>query len=282
VLTVSPTGTSVNPAAVIAVTFSEAMNPSSSQFAFSLSPSVSGSFSWSGSTMRYAPGAPLTAQTTYTVTIAATAQSALGVSLAAPVSWSFTTAAPPPPQAPRISCVGDSITEGKYPAALQTAVGSAYQVGNFGSGGTCVVINNGGVAVPYLSTAVCTQALQFQPSTVVMMLGTNDTDARIYKRIGSFVSDYEQLVRQFQAVPNHPKIWLVKPPAIYGTPYGLSNTNLVNGIIPRIQQVADEMGLSTIDVYSATTGHPEYFSDGVHPNSTGAAVIAGVIANAIK
>jgi alpha-L-fucosidase 2 len=178
--------------------------------------------------------------------------------------------------------VGDSITEGLYPAALQGLLGTTADVGNFGSGGTCVVINNGGVAVPYITTAVCQQAQQFMPTTVVIMLGTNDTDPDIYKYISRFVADYEQLVRQFQAVSTHPKIWLVKPPAIYGTPYGLNNTNLVNGVIPRISQVASEMGLSTIDVYSATTGHPEYFVDGVHPNSKGAAVIANVIAEAIR
>jgi acyl-CoA thioesterase I len=277
----APVGGDVSLNATIGVRFSEAMNTSSAESAFSISPAVSGSFSWSGYTLQYTPDSPLAADSSYTVTVAATAQSAAGISLASPVSWTFTTLTPVV-QLGRISCVGDSITEGKYPGALQSLLGSAFEVGNFGSGGTCVVINNGGVAVPYIKTAVCRQAQQFLPSTVVIMLGTNDSDPLIYRRISRFVSDYEQLVRQFQAVPTNPNIYLVKPPAIFGDPYGLSNSNLVNGVIPRIEQVANEMGVSTIDVYSATAGHPEYFSDGVHPNSTGAAVIAGVIAQAIK
>jgi alpha-L-fucosidase 2 len=201
--------------------------------------------------------------------------------MSADVSWSFTTAAEGA-QVLKVSCLGDGVTEFKYPAALQNTLGEGYEVGNFGSGGTCVVINNGGVATPYINTAVCQQSQQFQPNIVVIMLGTNDSDPAIYEHIDSFVSDYKQLIEQFQALPSHPTIWLVMPSAIFGPPYQLSNDNLVNGVIPLIQQVADEMGLSTIDCYTPTAGHPEYFRDGVHLNDTGAAVVANVIAEAIR
>jgi lysophospholipase L1-like esterase len=48
-------------------------------------------------------------------------------------------------------------------------------------------------------------------------------------------------------------------------------------IIPKIQQVASDLGLPVIDVYSPMLGHPEYFVDGVHPNYEGASVIAETI-----
>lgn len=278
----SPTGTNVSTkGTLIAITFSVKMSKVSAQTALSVSPAVPGSFSWSGDTMRYKASTSLAAGTTYTVTEGPEARSSAGIGLAAAYSWTFTTAGVVL-QSTLISCAGDSITEGLYPAALQKLLGSSYQVGNFGAGGTTVIINNGGVAVPYITTAICQQAQQFMPQTVVLMLGTNDSDMDVFKQISRFVADYEKLVGQFQAVASHPRIFLVKPSAIYGTPYNLSNTNLVNGVIPRITQVASAMGVPTIDVYSATTGHPEYFVDGVHPNSQGAAVIANVIYQAIK
>jgi lysophospholipase L1-like esterase len=41
------------------------------------------------------------------------------------------------------------------------------------------------------------------------------------------------------------------------------------------------LNLPTVDVNSALANHPEYFDDGVHPNSDGAMVIASEINNAI-
>jgi lysophospholipase L1-like esterase len=45
--------------------------------------------------------------------------------------------------------------------------------------------------------------------------------------------------------------------------------------------VANEFSLPVVDVNSALTDHPEYFSDGVHPNSEGAMVIANEIWEAL-
>ena len=42
-------------------------------------------------------------------------------------------------------------------------------------------------------------------------------------------------------------------------------------IIPRI---AEKTGAGLIDLYTPTEGHPEYFTDGVHPNRQGNEVIA--------
>ena len=42
------------------------------------------------------------------------------------------------------------------------------------------------------------------------------------------------------------------------------------------------MNLPTIDVYSAFGDRADYFKDGVHPNSQGAALIATEVYNAIN
>jgi len=76
----------------VTVTFNESMDPQSAENAFSIAPSVDGSFSWTGeATLVFAPAAMLDAQTTYTVTIAATAADLAGNTLQKAYSWSFST-----------------------------------------------------------------------------------------------------------------------------------------------------------------------------------------------
>jgi lysophospholipase L1-like esterase len=56
----------------------------------------------------------------------------------------------------------------------------------------------------------------------------------------------------------------------------------VEGVIPRIAEVAQELGLPTIDVYTTLVNYPTYFIDGVHVNYKGAKVIATDVYEAIK
>jgi len=84
-------------AANVTVTFSEPMNRASAEGAFSTSPAVAGSFSWSGSTMTFNPSADFAADTTYTANVMADeiepATDTAGNPLVVGRSWSFTTTA---------------------------------------------------------------------------------------------------------------------------------------------------------------------------------------------
>jgi lysophospholipase L1-like esterase len=71
------------------------------------------------------------------------------------------------------------------------------------------------------------------------------------------------------------------PPPIFENNLNLTSTIYTQEIIPAIQQVANSMGLPLIDVYTPLVNHPEYFPDGVHPNSEGAQIIANTVYNAI-
>lgn len=279
VVSYSPTGTGVSlNTASIQVTFNAAMNRVPSRTAFSITPRPKGALSWTSSyTLVFQPTAGLAPDTDYTVTISTAAVSGAGVHLAVPFFWSFSTAIPA--QSGSVACCGDSITAGLWPGDLQALFSTSRQVDDFGADGRAVIVRGG---YGYTMTSACTQALQSQPDIVVFMLGSNDTDPSIYQFIGNFVADYEALIRRFQALSSNPTIWLAKPPHIYTNPYHLSNSNLVQGVLPRIDQVASDMGVGTIDCYTPTTGHPGYFSDGVHPNDQGAAVIANLIYQAIK
>ena len=179
----------------------------------------------------------------------------------------------------RIGCIGDSITEGSgYPSYLQMMLGKSYTVKNFGVGGSTVLL---GAGKPYMNQTAFESALGFLPDIVIIMLGTNDARPTTYQYIGDFVKDYEKLIEDFKGLPSEPEIYLVKPPPIFNDESGLSNANLVQGIIPCTEQVAKELGMPLIDVNTVLIDHAEYFPDGVHPTHTGAKVIASEIDMAI-
>ena len=177
----------------------------------------------------------------------------------------------------RVSCVGDSITEGTgYPDDLWMMLGANYTVGNFGAPASTVSLESD---KPYMNQPAFEEAKKFLPNIVVIMLGTND--ATPIRQIETFVDDYKKLIGEFQALASKPKIWLVKPPPIFNNGTGLSTAFFVEEIIPRIEQVAKETNLPLVDVYSPLASHSEYFSDGVHPDKEGANIIATQVFNAI-
>lgn len=179
----------------------------------------------------------------------------------------------------RVACIGDSITElSAYPSDLQTLLGANYNVSNFGVSGVTVSHNSYN---PYITQEVFQRAKEFLPNIVIILLGTNDARADIYQSIDNFAADYKQIVTEVQALESKPKIFLVKPPPIFDNDLNLSNANLLEGVIPRIEQVATTLNLTTIDVYTPLVNHPEHFVDGAHPNNEGAGVIASEIYKAL-
>lgn len=176
-----------------------------------------------------------------------------------------------------VACVGDSITEwSEYPADLQTILGEDYNVSNFGVAGSAVSTN---WFKPYMEQPAFQDSMDFEPSIVIIMLGTND--AHTDQSTDSFVNDYETLVAYYQSLPGDQRIILVKPPPIYTNNLELDGTSLQEEVLPLIEQVAGNMSLPVLDVNAALTNHPEYFVDGVHPNSNGASAIAAEISQAI-
>ena len=179
----------------------------------------------------------------------------------------------------RVACIGNSITRGSgYSDKLQNSLGANYSVRNFGFDSTTVLLNTD---TPYMHQVEFNRSKYFLPDIFIVMLGTNDARTDYFRSIDNFVSDYLQLIDELQTLESEPEIFLVKPPPLFDNVFSLENDNLLDGIIPRIEQIANEKGLPVIDVYSALKSHPEYFPDGVHPNSEGAASIAETVYDAI-
>jgi acyl-CoA thioesterase I len=175
----------------------------------------------------------------------------------------------------RVACVGDSITEWtKYPDHLQDLLGEDYLVENFGVAGSTVLRSSD---KPYMNQTAFERSMEFQPTIVIIMLGTNDAKKENYYALPHFPNDYEQLINQYEALPDDQLIWIVTPPPIYNETLGPSNSHLENDVIPRIDQVANDMSLPEINVNAALSNHPDYFVDGIHPNDEGAQAIANEI-----
>ena len=180
----------------------------------------------------------------------------------------------------RVACVGDSITEDcGYPSDLQSLLGDNYTVGNFGASGSTVLLNSW---KPYMDQPEFQSAKAFEPNIVIIMLGTNDDLMSLHQYNESFEHDYTQLITSFQQLQSKPQIWIALSPPIFSNSSDLSPTYLVNTIIPKTQDLANKMNLPTINVYSAFGDRADYFKDGVHPDSQGAAFIATEVYNAIN
>ncbi|GLI37229.1 Ig-like domain-containing protein [Geobacter hydrogenophilus] len=108
--------TNVGTTTPIVITFSEPMNNPSVESAFSLVPqggnSITGAFSFNGSTATFTPSSPLAANMTYTATIAASAKDTAGNSLGSDHAWTFTTGIGPdttPPTVQSFAPTGSSV-----------------------------------------------------------------------------------------------------------------------------------------------------------------------------
>ena len=182
------------------------------------------------------------------------------------------------PRPIRVACVGDSITFGGYPLELQNMLGFSYQVKNFGVCGATVSQNS---TIPYMDQPEFKEVLEFDPDIVVVMLGTNDANPEITYSGDNFVSDYAQLIKSFQSLQGHEQIWIAKSPPIFSDNSAYNNTYLSQTVLPQIDTLASQLNLPTIDVYSACVDYADYFGDGVHPSSEGAALIAENVYQAI-
>ncbi len=184
-----------------------------------------------------------------------------------------------PPAKIRVACVGDSITRGSdYPLRLQELLGSNYSVGNFGVSGSTVSLNS---TMPYLKQPALLNAENFDPNIVIIMLGTNDANTQIAYNETNFEADYAQLLSCFETLTANPQILVLKSPPIFTDNPNYNNTYLTDTIFPQIDNLANQMNLPTMNMYTAFGNHSDYFCDGVHPNADGANLIASNIYNAI-
>ena len=192
----------------------------------------------------------------------------------------------------RVTCVGDSITEGymasdgnhTYPAQLQKVLGNEYEVVNVGVSGTTVTKSDDRA---YTKTGRYQDGLKSNPDIVIIMLGTNDTYINgINQNQGknAFRKDYASLIEAYQNCGSNPKIMLAYPISSVDENNKHDQRDSINEdiLIPIIKDLAKEYGLTVLDTHNFTgTWTRNELSDGLHPNDNGYERLARFFANAV-
>jgi acetyl esterase/lipase len=191
----------------------------------------------------------------------------------------------PKPDAVRVACVGNSITDGHgidmataygYPAELQKILGNDYWVKNFGVSGR-TMLNSGDQ--PYMKEKAWADAQAFKPDVVVIKLGTNDSKPQNWQHKDEFRRDLEQMIEALRPA----RILLCTPIPAFKSTWDISDSVIVNGIIPIQKKVAKKYGLQVIDLHTLFAGDSDkMLADGIHPDQKGARRLAEIVADAIK
>jgi lysophospholipase L1-like esterase len=184
----------------------------------------------------------------------------------------------------KLTCIGNSITDPSpyysgYPAMLQTLLGERVLVQNAGRT-TTTLLKRGDV--PYWACDKFPLIFTFQPDIVTIKLGTNDVKPQNWQNSADFVADLNALIDTLEAIPSHPRVFLVLPTPAFPNIYGVNGDVLETALIPKIQQVAAARGLPIIDVHFPLLSSGNLFPDGVHPNLNGADSIAAIFHRTLR
>ncbi len=183
----------------------------------------------------------------------------------------------------KVACIGDSITRGvgikdiskdSYPAVLQKILGNDFVVKNYGVSG-CSALKS--AVWPYIENLEYKQSLEFKPDVICIMFGTNDIkDENWLEGKDNFKTDYKAIIDSYKAKNPELKVYMMIPPAILKVNVsGVRNPVILeNEGIPKIKELADEIGATKIDLFELFDGYGELFPDFLHPNEDGASMIA--------
>lgn len=190
----------------------------------------------------------------------------------------------------RVACVGDSITWGftivnrrknSYPSVLQGLLEADYEVRNFGYNDASARFD---ADTPYVSKKAYRDSLEWNPDIVLLMLGSNDTKRRNWDP-DIFRRDYSKMVESYLALTSSPRVILIAPIRIFqplNIPVlGLYSETMESGVRPAIREIAAAKGLELVDLADLFTDSKNLM-DGVHPQATGARMLAEAIYSKVK
>ena len=194
----------------------------------------------------------------------------------------------PNPNAIRVACIGNSITDGfgimnaeakGYPAQLQKKLGESYEVKNFGVSAR-TMMNKGDI--PYMKELAWKDAQAFQPNVVVIKLGTNDAKTHNWAQgAEEYRQSMQAMIDTLKALSSKPKIYLCSPIPAFKDSWTISDSVIVNAEMPIIQKLAKKNKCGFIDLHTSYIYKDMMLSDGIHPNAKGAEKLAGIVYEAL-
>src|SRR5262249_38185321 len=151
-----------------------------------------------------------------------------------------------------------STTGHHVPDEMGRVLGAGFEVRNYGVQGTTAIQSTGS---SYAATSQMKDALAWNPDIVLFWFRRNDSFKGTWDaHQAEFRPDYTSLVRAFQALPSHPKTFLVRLWVFVDSP--VQRTVIDREILPIIDQIAEGTSSTLIDYRKAFENHPEYFPDG--------------------
>ncbi|MGV3762290.1 GDSL-type esterase/lipase family protein [Parapedobacter sp.] len=186
----------------------------------------------------------------------------------------------------KVACIGNSVTAGwglqdtatsAYPAQLQSLLGGGYSVANFGHSGATLLRHGHN---PYERTAAFSRAVAFAPDIAIIHLGLNDTDPRNWPNYrDDFVADYGWLVDTLRTVNPAMHVFICRlTPIFSGHPRFKSSTReWYWQIQARLPEIAEHYQVGLIDLHTPLYHRPDLFDDNLHPDATGASIIARTV-----
>lgn len=190
------------------------------------------------------------------------------------------------PKPLKVACIGNSVTfgyglpeadGGNYPQQLQQLLGDGYAVANFGHSGATLLRKGHN---PYYKTDAFAQALAFVPDIAVIHLGLNDTDPRNWPEYrDDFGADYGWLLDTLRATNPEITLYICRlTPIFSGHPRFKSSTReWYWQIQAAITQIATHQEVELIDLHTPLYHRPDLFADNLHPDATGAGIIARAV-----
>lgn len=191
----------------------------------------------------------------------------------------------------RVACIGNSVTYGagienreanSYPAQLQNMLKDNYLVGNFGKNGATLLKKGHN---PYYKTEEFKQVIDFKADIAIVHLGLNDTDPRNWPNFrDDFEKDYSWLIDTLLASNSEMKIYVAKMSPIFsGHPRFLSSTfDWYWQIQNTIERIANANQVELVDFHQPLYFRPDLLPDNLHPNASGATLLAKEIYTTIK
>ncbi|MDF2158795.1 GDSL-type esterase/lipase family protein [Algoriphagus sp. CAU 1675] len=187
----------------------------------------------------------------------------------------------------KVACVGNSITQGpgrenpdSYPLQMQSILGDAYEVKNFGVSGRTLLRKGD---YPYWNEPQFEEVKEFAPDILVIMLGTNDSKPQNWAHKAEFRKDYLDMITEFREhMPVDGKVYVIMPVPVTKDNFGITASVMNNEQRMMLVEIAQAANAELIDLYTPLMDKAELLPDGVHPNKEGLGIMASVIARKIR
>ena len=154
-------------------------------------------------------------------------------------------------------------------------MGLDYDVRNFGKSGR-TMLNRGDQ--PYMKETVWKEALDFKPDIAIVKLGTNDTKPENWQYGADYEHDMQQLIDALRTSNPAVTIYLCTPIPAFKATWNISDSVLVNAIIPSIRLLAERNHCKVIDLHTLYAPYGQLMlKDGIHPNEAGASKLAELV-----